>query len=414
MNAIASVVIVGGGIAGVTVARELRAGGFAGGLTIVEGEPACYDRPPLTKAAFVEGASLESLAFATPEAYAEQRIDIAADVRAIAVEPGSAGGPGRVRLADGRVLEADAIVLATGVRARPASFPGGDLAEVGVLRDYRDAVRVRALARPGSTILVVGAGLIGAELTSGLVALGARVVLVDPQPTPGAAVLGETLARCLHAMHAAHGVEVRRAAVTSVAKRAGGVLVALDDGTSVEADAVVVGAGIAVDPALAGSAGLADPAAGGSIVVDAAGRTAVPGIWAAGDATWRRDEAGSLAPCAGHWEAARLDGAAVAADILGLPMPPRGADWYWSDRYGAHVEVVGRLVGDGVEVVRWAQPDRPAAVFRIADGLLVGAASIDDPMTVRAARRLIDQRVPLTEAQLADPGVRLRDLLRSA
>lgn len=413
MNAIASVVIVGGGIAGVTTARELRAGGFDGAVTIVEGEPACYDRPPLTKAAFVEGASLESLALATPDEFASARIDVIVDTRATAIVPGD-GRAGQVHLADGRTLDADAIVLATGVRARPPAFPGGDLPAVGVLRDYRDAVRVRELARPGTTIVVAGAGLIGAELTSGLVALGARVVLVDPHPMPGAAALGETLAAYLHGMHAAHGVEVRQTAVDGVTPAPDGLRIAFDDGTSREARGLVVGAGVTVDPALAESAGIAESAAGGAIVVDASGRTSAPGIWAAGDATWRRDVDGGLVPCAGHWEAARLDGISVAADILGGTAPARGADWYWSDRYGVHIEAVGRLVGTGTEVVRWAEPGRPAAIFRVAEGLLVGAASIDDPMTVRAARRLIDQRVPVTEAQLADPGVRLRDLLRSA
>lgn len=414
MNAIASVVIVGGGIAGVTVARELRTGGFAGDIAIIEREPVCYDRPPLTKAAFVAGASLESLAFATADEYAAQRINVLAGAPVVAIDPPALGRGGHVRLADGSALDADAIVIATGVRARALAFPGADLDRVGVLRDYADAERVRALARPGSTILVAGAGLIGAELTSGLVALGVQVVLVDPHPMPGAAVLGETLAGYLHSMHAARGVDVRRAAVDAVTEGPGGVVITLDDGTHVTAQAVVVAAGIAVDPTLAESIGIADPEAGGAIVADAVGRTAIPGVWAAGDATWRQDVAGGLAPSAGHWEAARLDGVAIAADILGTAAPSRGADWYWSDRYDVHVEVVGRLVGDGVEVVRWAQPDQPTAVFRIADGLLIGAASINDPMTVRAARRLIDQRVPVTEAQLADPGVRLRDLLRNA
>ena len=325
MNDIASVVIVGGGIAGVTVARELRAGGFDRAVTIVEGEPACYDRPPLTKAAFVDGASLESIAFATPDVYATERIEVRVNARAVAISPPNLDGAGQVRLADGSVLDADAIVIATGVRARPPAFPGSNLSAVGVLRDYADAVRTRALARPGAAILVAGAGLIGAELTSGLVALGVRVTLVDPHPMPGAPVLGDTLGGYLHSMHAAHGVDVRQAIVDGVVEAGDRLVVTLDDGATIDADAVVVGAGVTVDPTLALSAGIADHAAGGAIVVDDAGQTAVQRIWAAGDATWRRDTAGGLVPSAGHWEAARLDGIAVAVDILGGTAPTRGA-----------------------------------------------------------------------------------------
>ncbi|GGA62492.1 hypothetical rubredoxin/ferredoxin reductase [Pseudoclavibacter endophyticus] len=411
MTAAASVVIVGGGIAGVTTARQLRAGGFGGSIRIVESEPLCYDRPPLSKAAFVEGASLASLAFATADEYAGQDIEVVADVRATGIEaPG--GATGSVTLSDGRVLEAEAIVLATGAQARSPSFPGGDLPIVGVLRGYRDAVRLRAAVSPGARVLVVGAGFIGAELTSGLVELGAQVVLVDRNPVPGSRVLGGTLAGYLHGMHAAHGVDVRVGSVVDAAVEGVRVRARLDDGSSIAVDAVVVGAGIAIDTSLAASAGAEIDDA---IIVDGAGRTSVAGVWAAGDATRRRGPDGSVAAPIGHWEAAELDGRAVAADILSASQPTlRGAGWYWSDRYGIHLEVTGRLVGEGTEVVRWAEPGRPAAVFRLDGAALVGAASIDDSNAVRASRRLIDQRIPLTAAQLADPAVSLRDLLRKA
>jgi len=405
VTAPASVVVVGGGIAGVTAARQLRAGGFAGTIRIVEAEPLCYDRPPLSKAAFVDGAGIESLAFATADEYAAAGIEVIAGVRAAGIRAGA------VALADGRVLEAEGIVLATGARARPPAFPGGDLPAVGVLRDYADAMRLRAAASPGATAVVVGAGLVGAELASGLTELGARVVLVDPDPVPGARAFGDALAGHLHAMHAAHGVDVRVGAVVRAEAEGDRVAVRLDDGASVSADAVVVATGIEVDTSLAESAGVEVDR---GIVVDDAGRTSLPGVWAVGDATRRRRPDGVLAPPDGHWEAAELDGRAVAADILGAQPASRGAGWYWSDRYGVHVEVVGRLVGDGVEIVRRAGSGLPAAVLRLDEGMLVGAASIDDPNTVRAARRLIDRRVPVTAAELADPALSLRDLLRAA
>ena len=410
MSAPASVAIVGGGIAGVTTARELRGGGFDGSITVVEAGPACYDRPPLSKAAFVDGASLDSLRFATAEEFAAQRIEVVTGNRAIGLAaPGERDG--RVTLDDGGTLEAAGIVLATGARARRPAFPGADLPAIGVLRDYADASRLRAAAHPGSTVLVVGAGFIGAELASGLLALGAGVVLADRNAVPGARVLGATLATQLHAMHAAHGVDVRIASVIGAEAADDRVLVRLDDGSTVTADAVVVGVGIEIDTSLAEAAGAE---VDGGIVVDEAGRTSVPGIWAVGDATRRRLPGGDLAFGAGHWEAAVLDARGTASAILGGEPAARGASWFWSDRYGIHLEVVGRLVGDGEEVVRRAEPGRPAAVLRVADGRLVGAASIDDPNTVRAARRLIDQRVPVTTTALADPAVSLRDLLRAA
>lgn len=409
MTAPASVLIVGGGIAGVTTARQLRASGFTGSIRIVEGESICYDRPPLSKGAFIQGASVESLAFATSDEYAQQGIEVIAGVRVTDVRaPGHTVGG--VTLSDGRTFDAEAIVLASGARARRPAFAA--VAQSRVLRTYDDAMLLRAAATPGAVVAVVGAGFIGSELASGLVDLGATVILVDRNQVPGSRILGHALAAYLHAMHGAHGVEVRVGSVVSADTEGERVSAVLDDGSSVSADVMVVGAGIEIDTALATSAGAEVDAA---IVVDENGRTSVAGVWAVGDATQRRGADGVLAPPAGHWEAAELDGRAVAADILGSSAPtPRGAGWFWSDRYGIHLEVVGRLVGTGSEIVRWAEPERPAAVFRVDDGVLVGAASIDDPNTVRAARRLIDQRITVSAADLADPSVSLRGLLRPA
>ena len=117
---------------------------------------------------------------------------------------------------------------------------------------------------------------------------------------------------------------------------------------------------------------------------------------------------GVVLPAAAHWEAARLDGQDAAARLLGRAPAPRGAAWYWTDRYGSHIEIVGNLVGEGVEIVRPG-----VAVFRVEGDRLVGAATVDDPMTVRAARRIIDRDVRVDRDALADPSVSLRRMLRS-
>ena len=99
----------------------------------------------------------------------------------------------------------------------------------------------------------------------------------------------------------------------------------------------------------------------------------------------------------------------LAAVLVGEEPRTRSAPWWWSDRYDVHVE--GRRADDG----EWRH-HRPLSdvAFHVDDGLLVGAVSIDDSQTVRAARRIIDQRIPVDAADLADPSVSLRDLLRVA
>ncbi|ALJ21787.1 NAD(P)/FAD-dependent oxidoreductase [Microbacterium sp. No. 7] len=399
------VVIVGGGLAGYSAAERLRALGHDGPLTIVDPEPAAYDRPPLSKDLFSETFSLTRLSFANEDELAELRIDALFGRAATALDPETLA----VTLDDGTVLPADTVLIATGGRGRALRVPGADLPGVQLLRTYDDAAALRAGVRAGSRVVVVGAGLIGAELASALHATGATVTLVDPVEVPLAPAVGEILARRLHDMHAARGIEVVVGVTAAIEADVDGLSVVLDDGGRHPADLVVVGIGIVPETGLAESAGIE---VDGGIVVTPRHETSAPGVYAAGDVARLRDDDGTLHRREEHWEAAQLGGQHAACAILGLEPPERGASWFWSDRHGVHLEATGRLTGPGEIVVR--EGGEHPAVFLVEDGMLAGAAAVDDNNTVRAARRLIDRRVPVTPRELADPGVSLRTLLRAA
>ena len=401
MSAPRRVLIAGGGIAGWTVASTLRDRGFDGEIVIVEREAACYDRPPLSKTVLVDGAPLSSLAFAAPEALAQASIEVRAGHTVVALDAAAR----TLRLDDGALLAGDVIVLATGTAPRPAAFPGGTLPGVLSLQTYADARALHALK--GRRIAVVGAGLIGAEATAALRTAGSEVTLIDPSAVPGTRAFGPTMAAHLHAMHGAAGVDCRRDTVAGVVPTGGALRVDLTGGDAVEVDGVLVATGVVTDPIVAREAGL-DVDEG--IVVQDGGLTSASGIYAVGDVA-RRWKDGVLRPGSGHWDAARADGQDVADAILGLPPAGRGADWFWSDRYGHHVEVVGALAGTAREVVR---PGLHPTVFVVDGDRLVGAVSVDDPLAVRAARRLIDRRTPVVADQLVDPAVPVRSLLPHA
>ncbi|MGX5696271.1 NAD(P)/FAD-dependent oxidoreductase [Agromyces soli] len=394
------VAVIGGGLAGYTLAEQLRARGHGGPITIVERESAMYDRPPLSKAAFADGATVELLEFAGGPKLEALALDVICDRGAIALTPDA----GAVTLDDGTVVEGEVIVFATGGRARRLGFPGNELPGVHVLRTFADARAIRAAAHPGAHILVAGAGLIGAELTSALRQLDVDVTLVDPVETPLVPAVGEAMARRLHAMHSAHGVDVRLGAVAGVDASGSRWLATLTDGTGLEVDAIVVGAGLVPNTELAYAAGIE---VNGGIVVDDEYRTSHHRVYAIGDVARKRDRDGVLHRREEHWEAARSDAAELAAILVGIEPDLRSAAWWWSDRYGVHVEGVGRMTGSGRTVFRGED-----VAFHLDGGVLVGAVSIDDSTSVRAARRLIDQQVPVAVADLVDLDVPLRELLR--
>ncbi|MFE9095763.1 NAD(P)/FAD-dependent oxidoreductase [Streptomyces sp. NPDC007264] len=399
------VVIVGGGVAGVSTAASLRAGGFDGDVTLVDTGEFPYDRPPLSKDFLAGTKDIEQIALQPPRWYDDQRIRLVDRTAVTALRPRD----GAVELDDGSLLPADRVVLATGGGAARPPVPGAGDARVHVLRTADDADRLRTALVPGARLLVVGAGLIGAEVASTAVRRGCDVVLVDPAAVPLAAALGPELAAWVHALHARHGITTVRDVVESFTERSDGIEAHFAGAAAPRLfDAVVLGVGMVPRAELAGTAGLE---VDGGIVVDAGQVTSNPAVLAVGDPARTRDH-GVLLPRTEHWEAARHDAARAAATLLGTPAPDPVAPWFWTDRHGHHVEAVGRMDAAEHTVARGRGDDPAFSVFGLRDGLVVAAASVDDPSAVRAARRMIDRRVPADAARLADPDVNLRSLLR--
>ncbi|MFE6507515.1 NAD(P)/FAD-dependent oxidoreductase [Nocardioides sp. NPDC057767] len=416
---VSSVVVVGGGIAGVSTVAELRKNGYAGELTLISVDPFPYDRPPLSKEYLAGGRDLDSIALQAPEWYAEQQISLIEGALVEALDPDA----GTVTLADGRQLSADRIVLATGgrplwpdiervVRDRPSAGSGTSVSTTGIhtLRSAEDADALRQVLLPDTRLLVVGAGLIGAEVASTARKLGCEVVLVDPVDPPIAAAVGAQVAAWLHSLHAAHGVETVTATVETLESTSAGVVAHIAGEPEPRTfDAVLLAVGMVPDTALAKAAGLD---VDNGVVVDDDQVTSLPTLLAVGDCARRRGHRR-----AEHWEAAVHDGQRAAATILGIDAPARTAPWFWTDRYDLHVEAVGEMRSpDGAHqtVVRGTVGEPPFSVFTIRGEHVIGAVAVDDPNAVRAARRMIDRGVDVRASDLADPGTDLRKLLRGA
>ncbi|WP_213575845.1 FAD-dependent oxidoreductase [Rhodococcus sp. USK13] len=399
------IVIVGGGIGGVSTASALRAGGYAGQLTLVDAGEFPYDRPPLSKDYLAGTKDLEQIALQPPEWYDDNAIALRT-LTPVAALRSTEGG---VELGDGTVLPADRVVLATGGQAARPPIPGADSDRVHVLRSSDDADRLRKALTPGARVLVVGAGLIGAEVASTAIDLGCEVVLVDPAPLPLAAAVGPDVAAWLHGAHTARGVDTVLAGVESFTDTETGIEAVLGGETEPRTfDVVVLGVGMVPATALAEAAGLEVDR---GIVVDPGQVTSNPAVLAVGDPTRvRRD--GVLAPRAEHWEAAQHDGQRAAATILGTPPPAVTASWFWTDRHHNHVEAVGRMAAAEQTVIRGELGDPTFSAFGLRDGRVVGAVAVDDSTAVRAARRMIDRAVTVDASRLADTSTDLRKLLR--
>ncbi|MBF6183119.1 NAD(P)/FAD-dependent oxidoreductase [Nocardia otitidiscaviarum] len=386
-HSVEHVLIVGAGLAGLRTAEELRRAGFAGALTLVGDEDrAPYDRPPLSKQ-FVRGQT-DDTALRPAEFYAEQRIDLRLGTAVTGVDTAAR----QVRLADGSTLDYDQLVIATGLR--PRRIPGlPEATGVHVLRSHADAARLRAHLADARQAVVVGGGFIGCELAASFRAHGVPVTLVEPQPTPLAAALGTEVGALVARTHRAEGVDVRCGIGVEGLNVDGETVrgVRLSDGTTIDADLVVIGVGSipATDWLAESGIPLAEPAVGGGIVCDETGRTAVDGVWAVGDvAAWphrsgrnRRVE---------HWTNAGEQAKTLACALLGAEPPGPQVPYVWSDQYDLKIQVLGLpALADEVRIVEDQGRKFLAHYFRNGELVaVVGAGMTGKVMKMRA--RLAD------------------------
>jgi NADPH-dependent 2,4-dienoyl-CoA reductase/sulfur reductase-like enzyme len=380
-----TIAIVGASVAGVRSAEALRHAGFDGRLVLVGDEAhRPYDRPPLSKAVLDGSADPDTIGLLDASDDEELALEMRLGVTATRLD----GAGARVVLSDGSDVVADGVVVATGGRAR--RLPGTDDVEgVHTLRSLDDALALRRALRDGSPrVVIVGAGFIGAEVASTCRTMGLGVTVLDGLPLPLEPVLGPRIARGCVDLHAAHGTDLRAAtavsglvtAPTATGRRVVGVT--LGDGTTVDADVVVVGIGITPNTAWLEGSGLA---LDNGVRTDAGMVTDLPTVVAVGDvARWPggRHE---------HWTSAGEQATVAATNLLAggtvATFAPSG--YVWSEQYGRVLQLAGHpSARDEVEIV---DGDVAAAKFVArwtdADGHTTGVFGMDDPRGFGRLRR---------------------------
>jgi NADPH-dependent 2,4-dienoyl-CoA reductase/sulfur reductase-like enzyme len=378
-----SVAVVGASLAGLATARALRHLGFDGRLTLIGAEPhRPYDRPPLSKE-FLAGTYTEAdLALEAPGE------DLAAEWRLGRRATALSTSDTAVLLDDGSRVPADAVVIATGARAR--TLPGPPRAGVHVLRTLDDARALRADLAGAHRLVVVGAGFVGAEVAATARGLGLSVTVVEAAATPLSGPLGVAMGAAVAALHQDNGV--RLACGTGVAGLTGtgrvdGVRLA--DGTRLSADVVVVGIG--ASPCVEWLAGSPVPV-GDGVCCDASGGTGIPGIVAVGDcAAWYEPELGRHHRVE-HWtSAATRPRTAAAALLSGSAAGPPRTPYFWSDQYGLRIQFAGHAEpGDEVTVEDGSLADHGfLAVYRRA-GREVAVLGVDRVRLFTQWRKRLD------------------------
>lgn len=365
------VVIVGGGAAGFATAEMLRRKGFEGTVTVLcADDQAPYDRPNCSKDYLAGEAPAEWMPLRDPAFYPDNGIDLRLGAEAAALDVAAK----TVRTADGQVVGYDVLVLATGAEPQRPPVPGLDAPNAYVLRSLKDADAIVRAAGKAKRAAVIGASFIGLETAAALRQRGLETHVIAPEAVPLERVMGRDLGEWIRRVHESHGV------VFHLGRKVLGYAdgrVSLDEGAPVEADFIVVGAGVRPRTALAQAAGLS---VDNGVVVDDRLRTSAPDVYAAGDIARYPDPVSGDLVRVEHWVHAERQGQHVARMILGEDQPFADPPFFWSAhydktvRYAGHAQtfdpprVEGRIDQEDA-LVRFSQSGRLLAIATIGRDL---------------------------------------------
>lgn len=383
------IVVVGGGLAAVRTAEELRREEYAGPITVVSDETRPpYDRPPLTKE--VLRGERDETTLEPPEFYADHDIDLRLGCGARSIDTAAQ----TVTLADGTVLGYDQLVIATGlVPRRIPSF--GDLDGIRVVRSFEDSLALRGAAAAARRAVVIGAGFIGCEAAASLRKLGVDVVLVEPQPTPLATVLGEQIGELVTRLHRANGVDVRSGVGVAEVRGSGHVeTVVLTDGAELAADVVVLGVGSRPATEWLDGSGID---VDNGVLCDATGRTSAANVWAVGDVAFWRGRDGHQVRVE-HWSNVVTQVRVMVPNMLGRESLHDVAvpSYFWSDQYDVKIQCLGEP--ESTDTVHLVEDDgHKFLAYYERDGVLAAVVGAGRPGKVMGARAKIIAGAPIAE-----------------
>ncbi len=388
-------VIVGAGLAGASAVEGIRERDAQGTILLVGAEPQRpYNRPPLSKELWTGKETLDTIFVHDLEFYQKQRVALALNTEITILDAGAKAVGDR----NGQRYQYGKLLFATGGQPRTLSIPGGDLDGISYFRTYQDYVRLRGVADRARSAVVIGGGFIGSELAAALSMIGREVSMIFPEPYLVSRVFPEPLGRAIQKNYLDRGVRVLDGdRPVSIARSGERFSVRTHNGAQIDADALVVGIGIAPEMKLAAQAGLQT---GNGIVVNEQLQTSDPNIYAAGDNAFFPYKALGKSMRVEHWDNAINQGKCAGRNMAGAAEPYDYMPFFFSDLFDFGYEAVGEVDSSLETYADWQEKYRTGVIYFLADGIVKGVMLCNVWEKVDAARELIHKRDGRTRESL--------------
>ena len=375
-----SIVILGGGGAGMTAALTLRREGYQGPLTMLsaDSDPP-VDRPNLSKDYLSGNAQEDWMPLRPADFFTEQKIELVLNSRVASLDHQKK----EVKLENGKAYRFGALLLATGAEPVRIPVPGADDSQLFYLRSWADSRQLIKAATGAKQVLIVGASFIALEVAASLRERGVSVHIAMREGDPLEPVFGKEMGKFVRELHEAHGVVFHKGETIA---RLDGRKAILSKGTVVEADFVVLGVGVRPVVGFAEKAGLK---VDNGVVVNEFLETSEKGIFAAGDiARWPDPRSGQLTRIE-HWVVAERMGQAAARNMLGRKQRFDAVPFFWTQQYDLTIRYIGHAEKWGdLEMDGSPQARDCAVAYKVADNVLAIATIGRDLQSLKAEQEM--------------------------
>jgi nitrite reductase (NADH) large subunit len=382
------IIVIGGGIAGVTAAEAARSKSPKIEIVLIHDEPSLpYSRLNLTRLIAKE-IEPDKLELNNSAWYIDNKIKLIHD-RVTAIRSGEK----QIELNGNGEMGYGRLVIATGADPFVLPIPGTSLRGVHTLRTLAQAKDILDNITEGAKCVVLGGGLLGIELAVGLKKRGADVTILEgfgwllPRQLapPASAILKKQI----------EGMGLTVMSGVKVVKITGGGSVSgvtFENGESLEAKMVLISIGVRPSLMLAAGSGLA---VGKGVTVDDSMATSIPSIYAAGDVTEHNGVVYGL------WPAAMEQGRVAGANAAG------GSEKFKGMPMSAFLKVVGM---DMFSIGKFMPEDDDTIIFEsehegkyvrlaIRDGIVIGCNLLGDISAAQLIKRAIESKTPVSQNQ---------------
>ena len=408
-NGIETIVIIGAGQAGASAILELRANKYEGKIILVGDETHLpYERPPLSKDVILNPAETK-IEILSEEKLADLGVEVIRGNGVVKINSEAK----TVDLQNGDSVAFDKLLLATrGAARRLLNFDALGK-HVYTLRNLEDSQALVPVLQAGRRIVLIGGGVIGLELASSARYKECNVTVIEQGPMVMGRSSPRVLSEFLLAQQRLAGVDVRLETKIADCKLDGEeVVITLEGGEELRADAVVYGIGIVPNAQLAVEAGLDVDFA---IKVNENCQTSNADIYAAGDVATQLRADGEFRRVE-TWENANLQAGVFARHVMNVEHPVANPAWFWTDQLSINYQFVGDMAAAEWLVRGEINPElrqeSSFVLFGVTDGVIVGGITVNAAKEMRHLKKLISKQAAFEADKYLDISQDLRKLVK--